>query len=212
MRSLATVALLALLGAPSPAPLRVRVSAVAAPCVQSALRAYQAPAGGVAVDVGSVVTPGPGDVIVASAVELTRALESGTAEANTDVDIARVPWVVQVRGGQRRIRGAADLAGSGVEVAVPAIPAAYEAFRWARATTGAPARTASARELREAAVALVPLSLAAPGDRFGVDVPSVVVRAALATEPARRNEAQAFLGFLASPAGQEAFAACRSAP
>jgi hypothetical protein len=102
--------------------------------------------------------------------------------------------------------------GSGLEVAVPAIPAAYEAFLWARARTGAPARTANARELREAPVTLVPLSLAVPGDRFGVDVPSVVIRAALGIEPLRRAEAQAFLAFLASPAGKEAFAACPSTP
>jgi hypothetical protein len=211
MRALGITMLLALLAAPVP-PLRVRTTAVAAPCVQSALRAFAAPAGGVAVDVGSVVTPGPGDVLVASAVELTRALETGTAEANTDVDIARVPWVLQARGGARPIRGAKDLEGSRVEVAVPAIPAAYEAFRWAAKTTGTPARTANARELREAPVTLVPLSLAVPGDRFGVDLPSVVIRAALGIEPSRRAEAQAFLTFLASPAGKEAFAACRSTP
>ena len=68
------------------------------------------------------------------------------------------------------------------------------------------------RDLREAAVALVPLSLAGAGERLAVDVPPIVVRAAVATEPARPADARALVAFLASEPGQKAFAACRSAP
>ena len=202
----------ALAAADAPSPLRVRATTVVAPCVQSAVRAFPAPAGGVTVEVAPARTPGPADVIVASAVELTRALEGGAAEPNTDFDVARVPWVVQVRAGGPAIRSAQDLAGSGVEVAVPDSPAAYEAFRWARSTTGGRARSAAARELREAPVVLVPLSLAGPGERIGVDVPALRARAALAVDPAHRSAAEAFLAFLRSEAGQSAFAACRSTP
>ena len=213
MRFLPTLALLpALVGADALPPLRVRATAVVAPCVKAAVRAFPAPAGGVAVEVAGARTPGPADLIVASAVELTRALEGGAAEPNTDVDVALVPWVVQVRSGGPAIKSAQDLAGSGVEVVVPDSPAAYEAFRWARSTTGGRARSASARELREAVVVLVPLSMAGPGDRIGVDVPSLRARAALGVEPARRADAEALLAFLRSEAGQAAFAACRTTP
>src|SRR5512145_1201446 len=195
----------ALLAAGGARPLRVRASEVVAPCVEAAVRAFPAPAGGIAVEVASAAAPGPADVIVASAVELTRALEGGAADANTDVDVARIPWVVQVRGGGKAVRKAADLAG--VEVAVPDSPAAYEAIRWARATTGGRARSAGERVLREAPVVLLPLSLAAPGERIAVDVPALVARAALGVDTGRRSEAQAFLTFLGSETGGKAFAA-----
>ena len=194
------------------ASLRVRATAVVAPCVRAALRVFPAPRGGVTVEVAAASAPGPADVIVGSAVELTRALESGAAEANSDVDVARVPWVLQGRAGGASIRRAEDLTSSPVEVAVPDSPAAYEAFRWAEATTGGRARRASARELRDAPVVLVPLSLAVAGERVAVDVPPLVARAALAAQPARRGSAQALLSFLTSKAGQEAFAACRDTP
>ena len=204
----ASFALLA--AAPGAGPLHVRASALVAPCVEAAGHAWPAPHPAVDVDATGLFERGPADAFVASAVELTRALESGRAEIGTDADVARVPWVVQTRAGGPAIRNAADLAG--VEVAVPNSPAAFEAVRWARAATGGRARSASAREIREAAVVLVPLSLAIAGDRIGVDVPSIVVRAALASAPAREADARAFLAFLVSAPGQKAFAACRPVP
>ncbi|HVR69408.1 MAG TPA: hypothetical protein VMT87_01070 [Vicinamibacteria bacterium] len=199
--------------ADAPFALRVRASAVVAPCVEAAVRAWPAARGKVDVETASPLAPGPVDVLVASAIELTRALEGGTAEPGTDVDVASVPWVVQVRGaGTASIRRAADLAGSGLEVTVPESPASYEAWRWARSTSGGRVRSASGRALREAAVALVPLSLAAPGDRMGVDVPPIVARAAAGVAPAHPEDAGALVAFLASEPGQKAFAECRVSP
>ncbi|HEY7509867.1 MAG TPA: hypothetical protein VIG50_06410 [Vicinamibacteria bacterium] len=213
MRTLAAFALgTAVLGADGAGSLRVRASAVVAPCVEAAARAFAAPAARIEVEVAPSLTAGPADVIVGSGVELTRALEGGAADANTDLDVARVPWVIQVRGGGRAVRSAADLTGAGIEVAVPDSPAAYDALRWARAATGGRARPASERELRAAAVVVVPLSLAGPGERVATDVPPLIARAALGAETARRAEAQAFLAFLGSEPGQKAFAACRAAP
>lgn len=208
----ATLALLAAGTPSSSGALRVRASAIVAPCVEAAIRAWPAPHAAVQFETTGLLEPGPADVFVGSAVELTRALEGGSAEIGSDLDVARVPWVVQVRPGGPPIRSAADLAGSGVEVAVPDSPAAYEALRWARATTGGRARAAAARELRDAAVVLVPLSLAAPGDRIGVDVQSIVVRAAVAAEPARAADARTLVAFLGSEPGQKAFAACKVLP
>ena len=210
----ATAVLVTALASAADAPysLRVRASAVVAPCVEAAVRAWPPARGKVDVETASPLAPGPVDVLVASAIELTRALEGGTAEPGTDVDVASVPWVVQVRGaGTASIRRAADLAGSGLEVTVPESPASYEAWRWARSTSGR-VRSASGRALREAAVALVPLSLAAPGDRMGVDVPPMVARAAAGVTPAHPEDARALVAFLASEPGQKAFAACRVGP
>jgi len=203
-------ALLALFAADLPGRLRVRASFVVAPCVEAAARAWPGPRAAVQVETAGPSTPGPADVLVASSVELTRALEGGTAAEGTDVDVARVPWVMQVRSGGATIRGAADLATSGVEVTVPDSPAAYEARRWAAAAGGGRVREASGRELREAAVAVIPLSLAGTGERIAVDVPSIVVRAALALQPERPADARAFVAFLASEPGQKAFAECRT--
>ena len=190
--------------------LRVRASSIVAPCVEAAARAWPPARGPMQVETAAPLAPGPADVLVASAVELTRALEGGTAELDSDIDVARVPWVMQVRtGGPATIRRAADLAGSGAEVTVPDSPAAYEARRWAAAASGGRVREAKGRELREAAVALVPLSLAGAGERIDVDVPPIVVRAAVALAPARPAEARAFVAFLASEPGQKAFAECR---
>ena len=213
--TLAAAVLSAALAAPagSPPALRVRASSVVAPCVEAAVRAWPAARGGVQVETAVLRTPGPVDVLVASAVELTRALEGGTAEPGTDVDIARVPWVLQARGGGAvALRRAADLAGSGLEVTVPESPASYEAWRWARSTSGGRVRSATGRALREAPIVLVPLSLAAPGDRMGVDVPPIVVRAATGVAPARPEDARALVAFLASEPGQKAFAECRVDP
>jgi hypothetical protein len=195
---------------PSPA-LRVRASAVVAPCVQAAVRAW--PSGRVEVEAAAPAEPGPADVIVASAVELTRALEGSAAQIGSDVDVARVPWVVQVRaGGPAGVRRAADVAASGAEVAIPDSPAAYEARRWAAGPGGGRFRAAQGRALREAPVALVPLTLAGDGERLPVDVPPMIVRAAVAADPARPADARALVAFLASPEGQKAFAECRVAP
>jgi hypothetical protein len=202
-------ALLALSGVTDPpGRLRVRASFVVAPCVEAAVAAWPGPHAAVQVETAGPSSPGPADVLVASSVELTRALEGGTADEGTDVDVARVPWVMQVRSAGGKVHGAADLATADIEVTVPDSPAAYEARRWAAAAGGGRVREAGARELREAAVAVIPLSLAGTGERIAVDVPPLVVRAALALRPERPADARAFLAFLSSEPGQKAFAAC----
>jgi len=59
--------------------LRVRSSAVCAPCVEAAGRAWEARGGRpVSVETGGLRDRGAWDVLVGSGVELTRALEGGT--------------------------------------------------------------------------------------------------------------------------------------
>jgi molybdate transport system substrate-binding protein len=189
------------------APLRVRASVEAAPCVAAAAAAY---GHAVAVETGALREPGAVDVLVGSGVEVTRALEGGDAVVGSEEQVARIPWVLSVPpGNPQGIAGLADLARPGLEVAVLDGPASYEARR---ALAGHPAvRARQSRDggaLRRAPVALVPLSLAGSGTRIAVDVPAIPIGAAVAAHAARPAEARAFVTFLASEKGQAAFAAC----
>lgn len=211
--------LLALAGGPTCASaggsekaLRVRASEAVAPCVAAAGRAYAAATGRlVSVETGSLRDPGPAEVLVsANPVEMTRALEGGAAVEGSEVDVARIPWVLAVSpGNPLRLHGLADLGRPGLEVWILGGPAAYEARRALAAHP--PERLQEATEaaaLRSAAVALVPLSLAGGAERVAVDVPPLVAQAAVATRSARPEASRAFVRFLGEGAGQRAFAAC----
>src|SRR3990172_11472168 len=71
----------------------VRASPLFPSCVEASARSYAAR--GVRVGAGG----GEADVLVASDVEVTRALETGMAFLDSDVDVARVPWVLRVPAG-----------------------------------------------------------------------------------------------------------------
>jgi ABC-type molybdate transport system substrate-binding protein len=58
---------------------------------------------------------------------------------------------------------------------------------------------------RGAAAALAPLCLAGPGERLPVDVPELIVEAAVSARASRPDAARDFVAFLASPAGRRAF-------
>jgi hypothetical protein len=139
-------------------------------------------------------------------VELTRALESGSAQANSDVDLARIPWVWR---GPAAAAASAGSLSSARPVALPDGPASYEARRALRQAGSAIVETADVAALKEAPLALVPLSLAGDGPRIAVTaVPPLIARAALGSDPRHPDDARAFLQYLASEDGQRAFAAC----
>lgn len=80
--------------------LRVRSSAIAARCVTAVGQAWEARGGRtVSVETGGLRDEGVWDVLVGSSVELTRALEGGEADIETDVDIATIPWVLHLPSG-----------------------------------------------------------------------------------------------------------------
>lgn len=198
---------LGLSSSPADAPLRARASVEAAPCVAAAAAAYGR---AIAVETGALRDPVPADVLVGSGVEVTRALEGGDAVVGSEEQVARIPWVLSVPAGNPMgIAGLADLARPGLEVAVLGGHASYEARR-----ALAQNRAARVREsedggvLKRATVALVPLSLAGPGERVAVDVPAIPIGAAVSVRAARPEEARAFVSFLASEKGQAAFTAC----
>jgi hypothetical protein len=145
---------------------------------------------------------------VGSGVELTRALEGGDADISSDIDIAHIPWVLHLPSGGD-VRALSDVARAGVEVVMPAGPAAYEARRaLAEEGTARVVETNDARRLRAAPVALVPVSLAGAGTQIEVDVPPIPVGAAVGTRARLVEDAAAFVRYLGSEDGQRVFAAC----
>jgi len=186
--------------------LRVLSSAVSAPCVEAAGRAWGVRP--LSVETGSLRDPGDWDVLVGSGVELTRALEGGDAVIDSDVGIADIPWVLHVPSGGD-VQSLSEVVQSGVEIVVLAGPAAYEARRaLARDGTAAIRETTDATHLRSAPVALVPLSLAGPGRQVEVDVPPIRVDAAVGIRAPHSEDAIALVRYLGSEAGRQAFAAC----
>jgi hypothetical protein len=193
-------------GVPAEGSLRVLSSAVSAPCVEAAGRAWGFRP--LSVETGSLRDPGDWDVLVGSGVELTRALEGGDAVIDSDVGIADIPWVLHVPAGGD-VQSLSEVVQSGVEIVVLAGPAAYEARRaLARDGTAAIRETADAAQLRSAPVALVPLSLAGSGRQLEVDVPPVRVDAAVGIRAPHSEDAATLVRYLGSEAGRQAFAAC----
>jgi hypothetical protein len=197
--------------APAGAPaIRARVSPAVTPCVQAAAKSYEASRGApVVVETGALPGEGAADVYVGANVELTRVLEGGTGVIDSDVDIAFIPWVLSVSGSGPKVRTLSELSRSDTEIVLLAGPAAYEARR-ALAGQGALRlrETTDPAALRAAPVAVVPLSLAGPGEHNRLDVPPIRVTAAVAAQAARPEAGRAFIAFLGSEAGQKAFALC----
>ncbi len=192
-------------------PLRVRVSPAAAPCVQAAARAWETSRGiPVALETGPLSGSGPVDAFVGASVELTRVLEGGEGVVQSDVDVADIPWVLAVAAtSAARVRSLSDVEGGNVEVVILGGPAAYEARRALAERGGARVRETTEPDLlRGAPVAIVPLSLAGPGEIHRLDVRPLRVTAAVSVQATRPETARAFVAFLGSEAGQKSFAAC----
>ena len=186
-------------------PLVVRASPLLAPCVEAA--ALNDPARAVRVDPSAGLDAA--DVLVGADVEVTRALEMGMALPDSDLDVARIPWVLRVPAGNpSRIVGLEDALARDLEVVLPKDPAAYEARRRAAGRGDRVREAADPRELRSASVALVPLSLAGAGERIPVDLRPIEVRAAVLSGSRQTATARAFVSFLASEPGQRAFTVC----
>ena len=197
-----------------PGALRVRASAALVRCTAAAARAYRAATGArVEVDAGPLREGPDADVLVGFGLEMTRAVESGAAVDRTDTDLARVPWVLWRReGGTAGARSLAELSAAGVEVWALDGAAAAELRRALEGHAAPRLRVSDAAGLGQAPAALVPLSAAGAGERHAVDLPALVARAAVAAASRRPEDARALVGFLASEAGQAAFAACEEAP
>jgi len=199
--------------APSPAgegALRVRASEAAAPCLKAALGVSSAFRRGTDVQVGDILDENGADVLVASSVEITRALETGLADPDTDADLASIPWVLA--GSAAPAGGVAELAGTDQTVSVPAGPAAYEARRALELVVPGRVREVAGHELRSAPVAIVPQSLGGAGHKVLDGIPPLLVRAAVSMRAGRKEAARSLLRYLTSPNGRRAFGGCVPPP
>jgi hypothetical protein len=197
---------LAGVGAVSAADLSVRATEVVAPCVRAAAGAYQTSSGqAVSVEAGAVRHASGADVMVGADVEMTRALEGGDAVIGTEKPLSRIPWVIASAG--LNITAVSHIA-RGAQVTIFGGPAAYEARRALSARSVQLRETTDLAVLRKASVAVAPLSIAGPGDHTLADIPRIPVSAAVAEGARHPEAAAAFVSFLASPAGQAAFATC----
>jgi len=194
---------------PQTGALRVRATTAVAPCVEAAARAYEKSGGRAVVETGALGDATTAEVLVGASAEVTRALEGGAAAADSDEEVARVPWVLVVTtGNPYGVHRLADAGRAGIEVWVAGGPAAHAARRAAEQAAPQQVREASDGLVPNgAAAALAPLCLAGAGERLPVDVPDLVVEAAVSAHAGRPDAARAFVAFLASPAGRRAFAA-----
>jgi len=201
----AAAALLAVFGSTGTSarePLKVRASEAFAPVLQPALAAFSRDAGiPTVLDVREPDPPGDADVVVGDDSELTRVLEGGAADLGTSVDLGYLPWVLVVPPGSP-----AD-----VHAAVAGDERLYvlggRLGRDARAALGRklPARVQPSRdaaELRAARYALVPRSLAGPGEQRDAGLPPLVAVAAAVSAARDPAGARQLLAFLTSPRGR----------
>ena len=213
---LAGAALLAALGVGTRAGadrtvLRVRASEAFAPCLQPALDAFSRQSGiSVVVDAGDPDPPRGADVVIGDDSEMTRLLESGDADMATSFDLGSVPWVIVVPEGSP---GGALSAVAPDRVAVMG-GRAGRAARESLAGVAVERLVVSrdAQVLRGAGYALVPRSLAGPGERRPSGVrPLMAVVATIAGGP-HASGARELLAFLRTDSTRGLLSPCLDAP
>ena len=209
---------LAVAGATGGGALVVKASPAVSPCAAAAAAAFRQ-ATGRAVEVrtaaiGPLGSASGADVVVAIEEELTRVIEGGESTPDLEVDVATIPWVLTgAATGTADVRG---LARSGTHVRVLGGAIGRHARQSLEALP--PDRVQSVRtpeglrNLSPGEVALVPLSLAAPGPVAATDVPALVAQAVAVRASPNPTAARAFLDFLATGPGNAAFRACGRTP
>jgi len=216
--ALALAASLALAGAARGGALVVKASPAASPCAAAAALAFRQATGRAvevqAAAIGPVGSAAGADVVVAIEEELTRVIEGGESVPDLDVDVASIPWVLTGAGaGTEDMRGLAR-SGAHVRVLGGAIGRhARQSLESLPAERVQTVRTPEGlRKLSPGEVALVPLSLAAPGPVAATDVPALVAQAVGVRGSPRAGAARVFLDVLATGPGNAAFRACGRAP
>jgi len=192
-------------------PIHVRANEAFAPCLRPALQAFSRESGlRVVVDVGEPDPPRGADVVVGDDSEITRMLEGGVADVRTAFDLGSLPWVVVVPAGSP----AGALSALAPERVAVLGGAAGRAARSSLQGVN-PERlnlSRDAEELRTARYALVPRSLAGPGEHRPSSVRPLVATAALVTESPRAADARRLLSFLRSERARRFLTPCFEAP
>lgn len=213
--SIAAILALLVAGASAPGELRVKASPAVSPCVAAAIPSFRQTSGTRVVlqtgEVWGVSSAEGADVVVAIEEELTRVIEGGAASPDLDVDVARIPWVLLATS-----RGPAPdlhaLERSSLRVLVLGGAVGREARKSLQHLPPDRIRTVAAPggpvRLEAGEVAVVPLSLAGPGEVSRVPIPPLLVRAVGVRASPRPELARAFLEFLTGERGGAVFAAC----
>jgi hypothetical protein len=201
--------LLLLVSPPDASALRIRSTAAFAPCVASAADAFTRESGTTyRFDVGLPDPPQGADVVVGDDSEMTRLLEGGGAVLSTSVDLGAVPWVYVSPKGVPWSASSAE--GPVTVLAGPAGREARTLLSMSRAQMEVGADPAA---LRRAPRALLPLSLAGPGEHRPAPLPPLQATAAAIAASRNAGAASRFLAFLRTRSGQAALAGCfRPAP
>jgi hypothetical protein len=182
-------------------PVRVRASAAFAPCLETVLAAFSRESGiATVLDVAEPDPPGEADLVVGDDVELQRLLEGGTADVPSSFDLGYLPWVFVVP--ERSPEAAAALA-SAERVYLVGGKIGLVGRAGLKAVPAERVRVSSdPRELRQAAYALVPRSLAGPGEHRRADVRALVAVAAVIDASPHAAGARQLLAFFKSPTGR----------
>jgi hypothetical protein len=190
--------------------LHVRANEAFAPCLGPALQAFSRESGlSVVVDVGEPDPPRGADVVVGDDSEMTRMLEGGVADLATNFDLGALPWVLVVPTGSpagalsalapERVAVLGGAAGRAARSSLQGV--SPERLRVSR----------DAGELRSAPYALVPRSLAGPGEHRPSSVRPLIATAALIAESPRAADARLLLSFLRSERARRFLAPCLDA-
>jgi hypothetical protein len=191
-------------------PVHLRTSEAFAPCLAPALQAFSRESGlSVVVDVGDLDPPRGADVLIGDDSEMTRLLEGGIAELPTSFDLGSLPWVLVVPAGSPA-RALSALAPEGVAVmGGRSSRAARESLQGVPADRVRVSRDAD--ELRRARYALVPRSLAGPGEQRPSAVRALMAVTAVVTGAPHPSGARALLAFLRSERARRLLASCLDA-
>jgi hypothetical protein len=182
-------------------PVKVRASAAFAPCLEPALAAFSRESGiATVLDIHEPDPPADADVVVGDDVELQRLLEGGTADIPSSFDLGYIPWVFVVP--ERSPESVSALASAdrvyvlGGKVGL--------AGRGALGSVSAERVRVSSDplELRQASYALVPRSLAGPGEHRPAGVRALVATAAMITAAPHPGGARQLLAFLKGREGR----------
>jgi hypothetical protein len=205
MRPLLAVplALAAAAASSAPGPLLVRASPAAAPCVAAAAIPFERATGrALHLETAPLESPASAagaDVVVGADAELTRIIESGVSHPDLEVDVARIPWVLVGERSAARIRVPGGVLGRQARRGLEEV---------ASSRLGSLPSDGALPRLASDEAAVVPLSLAGPGPVSSLAIPPLTVRALGVRASAKTEAARAFLEFLVSGPGNEAFRAC----
>jgi hypothetical protein len=187
--------------------LRVRTNEAFAPCVQPALAAFSRETGlPVGLDVGTPDPPVGASLVVGDDSEMTRLLEGGRADVRTAADLGYLTWVTV---GPAGIDVRSLTRSSGGRVAVLGGPAGRVAREFLGAVAvGALQVSRDPAALASADHALVPRSLAGPGQHKVAELTPLVATAAVVVGSSREADARRLLAFLLGPKARAEMEAC----